>query len=197
MNVPLDLDDELARWSLSADHFSALCDLGVPVDLLRIRNWCRSARVTVEGPLWRPDPAGSPAVVIPIRGASHVSDDPCASLWYGQAHDAVAFDPRRPTRWAVLSGSAPALGVVIDPAVDPAPIPIWRTPLAWLQADGRGLCLLGADLRERQRIILRLSALIAEDQAHADELRALAEWPPAAPHISFATKPPEVANEAA
>ena len=199
MSIPYDLEGELVDTELSRDHFAALSEAGVSLDMLRIWNWCRTMRVSVEGPIWWPDPAGSPAVIVLVR-ARHdrgiTAESPELLLTYGEVIDAVAFDLRRPLRWAVRTGAAVALGIAPWSNEDRVPVPIWKTPIDWLKANGEGICFLTPDLRERQQALRTIRQVSAVDEAHRAELQALARWPD--PGISIALmKEEEGADEAA
>jgi hypothetical protein len=72
---------------------------------------------------------------------------------------------------------AQVLGAVEAQIVGPEPVPIRRTPLAWLRAGGDGLCLLTRDPAETQQVLGWCWALAAADLDHARALRRVVDRP--------------------
>lgn len=89
--------------------------------------------------------------------------------------DAVAWPVGDPDRVLTLGARAPALGMAR--AIDPAtytfdqPLPLFRTPLAWLQTGCTGVVLLDHDAGARWLIDLPTSALAVEDWRHGGEIK--------------------------
>lgn len=106
-----------------------------------------------------------PSLVLPVRDA------------FGEAVDALAWPVDRPTKWARLLGCAALLGEAsLGIARGGEPVPCWRGPLGWLAAGGDGLVVLdpaSAWLRLRPG-----PPLLAEDDAHAADIRAILFGPP-------------------
>jgi hypothetical protein len=75
------------------------------------------------------------------------------------------------------------LGAIEPRFLLPDPVPIWRSPLHWLGSDCRGLVLLSRDQRERYRVLTVCDSILAEDEAHAAELRELLSHPWMAPPV--------------
>jgi hypothetical protein len=88
--------------------------------------------------------------------------------------DVVAFDPARPSRYRTIYGAAVMLG---EAAFEEArlyrlPLPIFKTPMGWLQAAGAGCCPLDAGAFARQMLGCDLR-LVAEDVAHGEDLQRI------------------------
>jgi hypothetical protein len=88
--------------------------------------------------------------------------------------DLLAWHPCRPDRWRLLTGDAIALGEreidLHDSELD-GPLPVFATPLAWLQAGGRGVCLLRQTWQAAQRVLDGVPALGAETVELGEWLR--------------------------
>lgn len=111
---------------------------------------------------------GLPSLVLPVRDA------------FGDVLDVAAWPIHRPEKWARLLGRAVLLGEAsLGIARGGEPVPCWRTPLAWLNAGGDGIVILdpaSAWLRLRPG-----PPLLAEDNAHAADIRATLSGPPVQP----------------
>jgi hypothetical protein len=99
----------------------------------------------------------------------------------GAPVDIVAWS-RQENRTATWLNRAWALGeeTVFAPRLaEHGALPVWRTPLEWLKAERKGICLL----RPRSAAYYLESAgpILAQDAAHGSELRALLTRP--APRI--------------
>ena len=157
------------------------------------------ARISVSrGGLYQPDADGGEAFIVPVRVDNPVTPeaaDPVAAVRQGDIVDLLAFSPAFPRRWALRAGAATWLGSVEPQYLDPAPTPIWRSPLHWLGNDCHGLVPLSRDKRDRYRVLTCLDAIIAEDEAHAAELRELLARPWLAPAV-YVRRGREVKNAA-
>jgi hypothetical protein len=128
---------------------------------------------------FRPDPDGRTAFVLPVRVDNPLTPeaaDPDAAVAAGAIADLIALHPRAPDRWVTRTGAAEWLGACGPQYLDPDPVPVRRSPLAWLRAGCSGLVILS---REPAYRILAgcLGGIIAEDPHHAAELRRILERP--------------------
>ncbi|MFG1331141.1 hypothetical protein V5F41_07785 [Xanthobacter autotrophicus] len=113
------------------------------------------------------DPAGELAGVVEALEIEH------GERWQV---DHVAWPLDRPSEFATAIGHADMLGA--DQVDNPAsffggrPLPILRTPLAWLRAGCRGVVVLD-ERRAGARLAAALGNLLAEDLDHARELHRM------------------------
>ena len=141
----------------------------------------------VRGDRLEIDPTGGQAYITPVR--THYptlfeSPIPDSAVRVGDLIDAVAWHPKFPRRWATLTGNAEALGLVEPQYCAPEPVEIWRGPLAWFKHGCRGLVLLSRQPSDVYRTLsLCAGGLVAEDDRHAEELRAALEHPWPRPKI--------------
>ena len=146
-----------------------------------------AALIEVEGPLYRPAPEeGGAAYVIPVRVDNPLSPeaaDPIATKSTGEIVDLLAFHPAQPHRWALRTGVAEWLGAIEPQYLEPEPVQVWRSPLSWLRAGGKGLVLLSHSSTDRYRILSGCRCIIAEDAAHAAELRQVVSQPWPIPRV--------------
>jgi hypothetical protein len=143
------------------------------------------ATVKVTGPSFEFSDSGRSAYVMPVRTISLLGPegaDPIEVIRDGSIVDLIAFHPAHPDLWALRHGLANWLGAVEPQYLDPDPVPVWRTPLAWLRAGCRGLVLLG-DRASQYRILTLLHSIVAEDDGHAAELRCLLARPWPVPQV--------------
>jgi hypothetical protein len=190
MSDDLDLIGEMvaAQCRLSRTHRDSLCALGIPAGVLD-RGWVGVESISVSGSVYQPDQGGGWAYITPIRAHSD-GPEPIAPeeiLHVGDIVDLVAWQPSKLECWALRRGAATWLGAIGPQLLDPDPVPIWRTPLAWLQAGGEGLCLLSQVLHDRQRVLLGIRHILAEDVEHGRELRDTLLRPIWQPIISVRT----------
>lgn len=135
------------------------------------------ARVEGTSDFWQPDPDAERVVTLPIFGRT------------GFCYDIVAWPPARPAAWALRAGLANALALEdimgigdlvvvgdveaafalaradVDPDQGNVAVNLFATPLAWLRAGGRGICVL--DWRAVQPTDLTRCVLVCADQKHA------------------------------
>ena len=111
---------------------------------------------------FEPDPEGKPAAWCEVR------DD------FGSVVDVAAWSMRKPDRVVTLLGRAAVLGAewAGDPAsyLDGSPLRVFRTPLAWLQAQCEGVAVLDMAKAARFLIDTPTPRIAAEDDAHAREI---------------------------
>ena len=108
--------------------------------------------------LFEVDDAGRRAALQPVEDAG------------GAVVDIIAWHPGNPDRWRFLTGEGEALGLIeLELLPEEETIICYSSPLSWLRAGGRGLCLLASDWAVVQRV------LIGERQV-GFETRELATW---------------------
>ena len=120
------------------------------------------------GDFWEPEEAGRRAVTVPI-------------LEDGVVVDIVVFRLDAPHRWWVRSGYGKALGLDAADQVraatpiwrlpndpPPPPLPLYSTPLSWLQNGAAGVVILHP--RWSDYVLGEIDSVIAEDSGHARDL---------------------------
>ena len=142
------------------------------------------ADVSTSGRLFEPtEPGlGLEAVIIPVFSG------PIPSRWRVVEQpaliDLLAFSLDRPQRWWLRRDAGTILG---DGALDDlwldALLFVFRTPLAWLRAAGKGIVLLGDRETARRELPLTSRRICAEDVAHGNELRRQLTVPAVVPDI--------------
>jgi hypothetical protein len=191
MSGDLDLIGEMvaAQCRLSRAHRDRLVALGIPADVLDLWGWVGAERISVNGAIYEPNEGGDWAFIMAVHAdaVGPESLTPEEMLHVGDIVDLVAWCPEKPEWWALRRGSMTWLGAIGPQLIDPDPVPIWRTPLAWLQAGGEGLCLLSQALHDRQRVLLGIRHILAEDVEHGRELRDTLLRPIWQPTISVRT----------
>ncbi len=146
------------------------------------------ARIRVDGDRYQPDPAGGVAYVTPVLVGNPVSPEaaePGRSVRQsGELIDLVAWRDDRMDTIATRAGTASWLGAIEPQYLAPAPVSVWRHPLGWLRAGCRGLVLLTRDPVEAWLTLADCrGGIIAEDEAHARELRRALERPWPVPEV--------------
>jgi hypothetical protein len=168
--------------STRTEDFAELVRAGVPPAGIALAPAQTRIRLCADG-LFEPDPDGLPAFVVPVRCESPLTPeagDPHWAVRDAYVLDLLAFHPQRPGRWALRTGAAEWAGAIEPQHCGPDPVPIWRTPLRWLQAGAVGIVLLGGDPASAYRVLgWCRGGVIAEDVAHAAELRGILSrpWP--------------------
>ncbi|MBV9859872.1 MAG: hypothetical protein JO038_07210 [Alphaproteobacteria bacterium] len=176
--------------ALTLSDAETLCDLGVPAGAIDLFQLIGRAAIRVEGELFQPDPDGLPAFVTPVLCHSPVTPEspwPGSYCRLGALVDLVAWHPAHSQRWALRTGAAAWLGCIPVQFAElaPEPVPIWRSPLTWLRADSVGLALLTRDRGEGFSVLSGITGgIVAEDEAHAAELRALLRRPFPIPRVA-------------
>jgi hypothetical protein len=186
----IDLNKEMATAieALTAGHLAELRAAGVgradiDIGLIGV------ARGRVEGDHFAPDDDGGVAFVTPVRTHYPLSFEtpiPGDALRLGDIVDLVFWHPRFPRAWAVRRGVAEVLGLVPPQYCEPEPVEVWRGPLNWFRASCRGLLLLSRNSADMYRVLSACSGgIIAEDEAHANELSEVLEHPWPHPPVTF------------
>jgi hypothetical protein len=83
---------------------------------------------------------------------SPLAPDPWAAVRFGELVDLVAWCPKDPARYWLYAGDAAWLGAVAPPDLEPFPVAVHPTPLAWLCAGAEGVALLARSPRARCRL---------------------------------------------
>ncbi len=137
------LQEWLALPSPGAGDLRILESLGVGRDAAYRTGGLAVARINAGGRLWAPEPAGTPAFVLPTW------DGPAPSIYQAvespRLIDLIAWRPDDPTQWWCRLGDVDVvLGADLLDLAHTAgrPISLHQTPLQWLQADCRGACML-------------------------------------------------------
>lgn len=118
-----------------------------------------AARVVIEpGGLYVPNPIGSYSYILPCIGAGGLIDLACWIPATGEIASRLGV--------AAMLGQRQAEEAVDD--VTAHPVPVWRSPLSWLRAARTGIVVVDA---VRAGHLLSGLVLLAEDAAHADDLR--------------------------
>lgn len=187
----LDAEFLAARDALAPEHTSVLERYGIPSALVGASGWIGVSPIAVHhrGDLYEPVEDGPRAFITPVRGfpdGALESSDPDVALRYCDIVDLVAWHPMRPDRWALRRGSVVALGIVEPQMIQPPPVRVHRSPLAWLQSGGDGLALLTRQPNEMRGVLLQLRGIVAEDEAHRCELVALMSRPFPIPPVTVA-----------
>lgn len=187
-----DLSEEMgaARDAMTLAHYDELARHRISTDLSAWYGLVGAARVRVTGGIYQPVPDGDPAYITPIRVYDALSPealqpDICA-LILGHLVDLVAWHPRHPSRWALRRDAATWLGCIEPQYLDPPPVHVRRSPLAWLQANCDGLVILNREPAAAYMLLTGLSAIVAEDTEHEAELRRLVQRPWPLPRITAA-----------
>lgn len=89
--------------------------------------------------------------------------------------DIVAVDPAQPRRYATYCGAAALLGEVClhEARFFRRPLPVFRDPIGWLQAEGRGVVPLSATRFALAVTTIPEITLVGADLAHGRELKRM------------------------
>jgi hypothetical protein len=155
-------------------------DTGLVVTLLGVMP------ALIEGRLWQPVDGAPLAVVLPVLiddALTPGSRWPAMAPLFGHLVDLVAFTTSNPDRWALRTGAASWLGAVQPQFLDPDPVEIWQTPMAWLMAGGTGICPLTDDPVELRRLLMPLETISVADVTYWRFLQRVLSAPSLTPHI--------------
>jgi hypothetical protein len=174
-------------------ELDALMRAGVSVGTIeRIGPAVAPIRLSRNGQLFDPDPDSDTfAFILPVRGSNPVSPEACdpqAEVSSGPIVDLVAFSVLRPDRWALRRDAVTWLGCCEPQYLEPDPVRILRSPLSWLRHGCQGIVLLSRDQREQYRTLTCLRSIVAEDEAHANELRRVISHPWPGPLVTVGHK---------
>jgi hypothetical protein len=102
---------------------------------------------------------------------------PDSAVRVGDIIDIVAFDPKRPAEWWQVYDTTDILGVA-HLACANAGEKLWlsSTPLNWLRAGARGICLLDLDDINRRCVLRQFSAVVCESRAHGHQTERLCQF---------------------
>lgn len=165
--------------------------LGVSSELLRLPlSMVGVIRARPAGPrLFEPSSAGVAMFITPVfigdPWSAQTSDPVTTARCGGDLIDLVAWRPDG--GWALRTGNAAWIGAIEPQYLDPGPVRVFRSVLGWLQGELDGIALLTDDPLEVYRTLCDCrGGIIAEDQAHAAELRGLLARPWPAPRVIVA-----------
>jgi hypothetical protein len=140
--------------------------------------------------LYEPGPSGGEAFVSPVLVRDAISPescDPAITCRWGDIVDLVCWHPRHPGAWALRRGAAEWLGSIEPQYFHPDPVPIRQTVLSWFQHGCTGLVLLTHSRSEKWRVLSECrGGVIAENAAHAAELRRILDRPWPRPRVLIA-----------
>ncbi len=145
-----------------------------------------------SGTVWEPLEIGDRAYILPARIGDPFtpeSAEPESVPEHGALVDLLAFHPAQPDEWATRCDFATWLGAIEPQYFNPDPVVVHRSPLAWLRAGMRGLCVLTRDPIERRALLLACrGGIVAEDHEHSRRLTQQIHLPLPLPRISVADR---------
>lgn len=154
------------------------------------------APIIVRGETFIIAPHGAPAIITPVRVDPAEYDperalrtlpetlDPDGATIMGDMIDLIAWHPRKPDKWACLTGDALTLGACLPQTFDdPAPVRIHGSIAGWFAAGCKGVFITAKDPRERMAVLQSMAAIAPDDEDHAAELRRQATLKPKAPKM--------------
>lgn len=191
-NAGLAAEHRAALLATRREHLRPLLAAGVSPEAIAAATPA-IARITVAGDIYQPDRAGGIAFLVPVRLDHPVTPeaaDPAETVRAGAIVDLLAFHPTHPHCWALRCDAGEWLGAIEPQYLNPPPVPVWRSPLAWLRAGCRGLVILSTASADRYRVLAGCrGGVVAEDAGHAAELRATLTRPWPIPRIIVRTEP--------
>ncbi|HVM79909.1 MAG TPA: hypothetical protein VMU06_12885 [Stellaceae bacterium] len=171
-----------AQCALDTKNRAELHAIGIP-DIILARGLVGIARVEVslDGKRYEPADEGHELFITPARVGLDPSTPEATNHETvpqdGRLVDLVAWSPHYPGRWATRTGLAAWLGAIEPQFVIPPAVPIFRSPLSWLRAGAKGLCILDTNPPDIYRVLTVCQQIEAEDRAHAQQLRRILEHP--------------------
>lgn len=103
---------------------------------------------------------------------------PASAVRVGDLVDIVFWHPQVPRRWALRTGAAECLGLIPPQFCGPEPVAIHRGVIGWFRSGCDGLVVLTSDPWSVYRLLSQcISGITAEDERHAEELRAALDHP--------------------
>jgi hypothetical protein len=148
---------QLCLTKLRQEHADFLVSQGIDPVLLVAYQMVGVAHIAAgrQPGSWVSTGNGRLAFVVPVRvheSFSPLAADPWAAVRFGELVDLVAWCPKSPDRYWLYAGDAAWLGAVAPPHLDPFPVVVHPTPLAWLRAGAQGIALLARSPRVRCRL---------------------------------------------
>lgn len=120
----------------------------------------------------------TPVRADPTRPLSLETPIASSALRLGDLIDIVYWHPEAPRRWALRTGVAEVLGLIEPQYCGPEPVAIHRGVLGWFRHGCDGLVILSPDPWVVYRLLSQCtSGLLAENERHAEELRAALDHP--------------------
>lgn len=172
---PLRREFDAMLNAMSARDMTVLHGHGIPAPQLFGESLVGAANIeTGRNDFWTPTDSGPRAIIIP-------------AMENGCIIDLIAFRPSQPDTWYARVGNCWALGMdeIADArsALDQShSIFLHATPLDWLRAGGRGVCVI--DWTDDARLTLRdLRAIDVASPKFARALRLELSRPPRIPEI--------------
>jgi hypothetical protein len=148
-----------------------------PLD--RLMGMVMSAPIAVTDRTFRLSPSAAHALITPIRiddasPTSECNESTSSPVHYGQLVDLIAWHPDRPGKWALYTGHALALGWCTPRGWDDAsdPVRVHSTVAGWFRSGCDGLFICATDPADRQRVILSVGAIRADNRDHERALAA-------------------------
>lgn len=185
-----DLEADFYRETTFPNYEEAqiLLKAGIPIREIVDYDLIRCARIRlITGGLFDFDADGAPAFATPVRGwpdGDTEDIDPALARLDLNILDLVAWHPGRPDRWALWRGAVTVLGLIDPQMMDPFPVRVHRSVRGWFRATGDGITILTRRPEEVGPIVRSFGSVLAEDDAHAAELRSIASRPWPVPHIA-------------
>lgn len=148
-----------------------------------------AARGRVVGDRFEPLPGDRWAYCTPIRvdpfhPLSLETPAPASVLRVGEIIDLVFWRPQQPRRWALRVGAAEYLGLIPPQYCRPERVAIHHGVIDWFRGGCNGLVILSPHPWVTYRVLSQCSSgLVAEDERHAEELRAALDHPWPRPEI--------------
>jgi hypothetical protein len=179
-----------ARRAMTRADRDTLAALGIdPADMLFLVGFSRGR--IVGNHLYEPDESGKSSFVTPVLVHHAVSPEtncPAQACRFGEVVDLVAWHPEAPRAFALRCGRAQWLGSYEPQFMAPYPVSVHRGVLAWLRSGCRGIVLLTTSSAQRYRVVANIQRIEAADAAHAQELKAVLQWPWPTPQIGVARR---------
>jgi len=150
----MDLHDELLQHVARQRDLDIALKVGITPQAIINAGGLGVADVTF-GDGWFEFGGETPAIIVPAYDGDHLVD-------------LVAWDRRRPERFARLERRAWCLGRWFDWWEPSSPLACWRTPRRWLLEGATGVVIFDF---EAAQFALAETPLIAEDEHHAAMLR--------------------------
>ena len=168
--------DQAVEWAAATSamrrrHLDAMC-LQYNIPPTAILDRIGVTRVRVEGAFYEPASDGMEMLLIASFEAPPRLPD---GRWRvpNEVVDLLAFSPADPSRWWSRRGIVAALGEESLSDLSDAPVPVWRTPLAWLRSGTTGLCPIDPDPAAIRDVLLTCKFLAPEDLEHGRTLDRL------------------------
>jgi hypothetical protein len=169
---------EAALGNLTNDDIDELTGLGVPLGIIPDLVGVMPIQLDRAG-RWLPSEGDRLAYITPVRvdlPADVLSLDPPATIFHGTIVDLIAWDPRTPLQWALLTSANTWLGSHY--CGEPFDAVLRQSVLSWLQSGCDGIVLLTRDPVEIRGILTAFEhGTRAETRELRDQLDSLVRQP--------------------